>query len=124
MEIYLTVSNVAFPILPPSSAPSAASAECYPAPILAKVYRAGLNHIPGGQQRASARSIGRLSEGSEMESGLHRSSLAGLSDALLWISARPANEAEDAYLVLARVSANEWAYRKEVSELMGSFFDS
>ncbi|KAF9005834.1 hypothetical protein BDZ89DRAFT_1079915 [Hymenopellis radicata] len=54
---------------------------------LPKVYVSALNHLPGGVN------------------GIHRSSLAAVSDALLDVSARPVGDAEELYLILAKAIA-------------------
>ncbi|KAK0496121.1 hypothetical protein EDD18DRAFT_1353765 [Armillaria luteobubalina] len=113
LDLYLSASNAAFPILPPpkhilASAQSSSSPYSpdypYPLPILAKIYTAALNHAPRGMYRPSVKTVRVLTEGQEA-TGLPRSSLTNISDALLDISARPLSSAEDDYLILARALA-------------------
>ncbi|KAK0220012.1 hypothetical protein IW262DRAFT_1272670 [Armillaria fumosa] len=130
LDLYLSASNAAFPILPPpkhilASAQSSSSPYSpdypYPLLILAKIYTAALNHAPRGMYRPSVKTVRVLTEGQEATGtsafsdlksqrqrralGLPRSSLTSISDALLDISARPLSSAEDDYLILARALA-------------------
>ncbi len=97
LETFLQKSNAAFPILPPS--PGTVG---YPAPLLAKVYISALNHLPGGVYRPFVKRV-RETLPTSSGNGIHRSSLAAISDALLDVSARPVGDAEELYLILAKV---------------------
>ncbi|KAF8868792.1 hypothetical protein CPB85DRAFT_1262811, partial [Mucidula mucida] len=99
LETFLQKSNAAFPILPPT--PGTAG---YPAPLLAKVYISALNHLPGGVYRPFVKRV-RETLPTSSGNGIHRSSLAAISDALLDVSARPVGDAEELYLILAKAVA-------------------
>ncbi|KAK7463624.1 hypothetical protein VKT23_006966 [Stygiomarasmius scandens] len=118
LELYTTISNAAFPILPPpnhvfanTQAPRPSSFAYtadspYPLPLIPKILTAALNHAPRGVYRQSVRSVRKVALGSDIvDSGLPRSSLSSISDALLDISARPTGCAEDCYITLAKTIA-------------------
>ncbi|KAF5374746.1 hypothetical protein D9758_000238 [Tetrapyrgos nigripes] len=119
VNVYITTSNAAFPILPPpshvfSSTQSPRSSSfvytpdsSYPLPLIPKILISALNHAPRGMYRQSVRNVRKVAQtGQEMiDSGLPRSSLSSISDALLDISARPPGNAEDCYVLLAKTIA-------------------
>ncbi|THV04900.1 hypothetical protein K435DRAFT_835156 [Dendrothele bispora CBS 962.96] len=118
LELYTSISNTAFPILPPpnhvfanSQTPRPPSSvytadSPYPLPLIPKILTAALNHAPRGMYRQSVKSVRKVAQGSDItDSGLPHTSLSSISDALLDISARPTENAEDCYIALAKTIA-------------------